>query len=207
MRTLLVIKSSLFNGSGQSSKLADEFPKLWKANNPGGRVMCRDLAADPVPHLTAETFSGFQADAAERNPAQHAALAVSDALIAELKLADEVVIGLPMYNFTVPSTFKAWMDYVARAGVTFRYTESGPQGLVGDKPLHVLSARGGEYAGTSADTQTPLIESFFGMLGIRDVRFVYAEGLAMGEDTRDAALASARDDMNRAVGETRRRAA
>ena len=207
MRTLLVIKSSLFNGSGQSSKLADNFTKLWKANHPDGRVQCRDLAADPVPHLSAEAFGGFLAEAAERNPAQHAAVAVSDALIAELKQADEVVIGMPMYNFTVPSTFKAWMDYVARAGVTFRYTENGPEGLIDDKPLHVLGTRGGEYAGTPADTQTPLMESFFGMLGIRDVRFVYAEGLAMGDDARALALTSARADIDLAVEGSRRAAA
>jgi len=201
MSTLLVIKSSLFNGSGQSSKLADDFVELWKANHPDGRVICRDLAADPVPHLTADAFSGFQADAADRSPEQQAAAVVSDTLVAELKQADEVVIGLPMYNFTIPSTFKSWMDYVARAGVTFRYTENGPQGLIDDRPLHVLSARGGEYAGTPADTQTPLVQSFFGMLGIEDVRFVYAEGLAMGEQ----ALDSARSQIDRTL-EARRAA-
>jgi len=206
MRTLLVIKSSLFNGSGQSSKLADDFVELWKANHPDGRVVCRDLAADPVPHLTAEAFGGFQAEAADRSPEQQAAVAVSDALIAELKQADEVVIGLPMYNFTVPSTFKAWMDYVARAGVTFRYTDNGPEGLINDKPLHVLSARGGEYAGTPADTQTPLVQSFFAMLGIKDVRFVYAEGLAMGDQARDESLDSARSEIDRTLEASRQAA-
>ncbi len=203
MRTLLVITSSLFNGSGQSSRLADDFVELWKANHPDGRVMCRDLASDPVPHLTAETFSGFLADATERNPAQQAAVAVSESLIAELKQADEVVIGLPMYNFTVPSTFKAWMDYVARAGVTFRYTENGPEGLIDDKPLHVLCARGGEYAGTPADTQSPLIESFFGMLGIKDVRFVYAEGLALGDEAREQSLDKARGQIDHVIESAR----
>ncbi|QOC22491.1 NAD(P)H-dependent oxidoreductase [Wenzhouxiangella sp. AB-CW3] len=203
MRTLLVIKSSLFNGSGQSSKLADDFVELWKANHPDGRVMCRDLASDPVPHLSAEAFGGFLADAAERSPSQQAAVAVSDALIAELKQADEVVIGLPMYNFTVPSTFKAWMDYVARAGVTFRYTENGPEGLIDDKPLHVLCARGGEYAGTSADTQSPLIVSFFGMLGIRDIRFVYAEGLALGDEAREESLLKARGQIDHVIESAR----
>jgi FMN-dependent NADH-azoreductase len=198
MRTLLVIKSSLFNGSGQSSRLADKFAKLWKANNPDGQVMCRDLAADPVPHLNAESFRGFGLAAVERSPAQHAATAVSDSLIAELKAADEVVIGLPMYNFTVPSTFKAWMDYVARAGVTFRYTETGSQGLLEGKPVHVLCARGGEYAGTEADTQSKLIEMFFGMIGLDDVRFVYAEGLALGEQAQATALDEAGKAMEKA---------
>jgi FMN-dependent NADH-azoreductase len=193
MKTLLVIKSSLFNGSGQSSNLVDEFAAQWRLNNPDGRVLCRDLAADPVPHLTAEAFSGFQADVAARTGAQHAAAVVSDALIAELKDADEIALGLPMYNFTIPSTFKAWMDHVARAGVTFEYTANGPRGLVDDKPLFVFAARGGLYQGTPADTQTSLVKLFFGMLGIEDIRFTYAEGLALGEDSADKARADAHE--------------
>ncbi len=191
MKTLLVIKSSLFNGSGQSSLLADEFAARWKAANPGSRVLCRDLALDPVPHLTADAFNGFRAEAAERTPAQHAAVAVSDALIAELISADAVAIGVPMYNFSVPSTFKAWMDYVARAGVTFRYSESGPQGLIDDKPVYVFAARGGKYQGTSADTQSGLIENFLGMLGLNSPTFIYAEGLAMGEESAERSRAQA----------------
>ncbi|RFF27382.1 MULTISPECIES: FMN-dependent NADH-azoreductase [unclassified Wenzhouxiangella] len=182
MKTLLVIKSSLFNGQGQSSQLADAFTARWRKNNPDGQVLCRDLALEPIAHLSAEAFKGFQVDSAERTPEQHGATAVSDSLIAELKSADEVVLGLPMYNFSVPSTLKAWMDHVARAGVTFRYSENGPKGLIDDKPLYVLAARGGHYQGTEKDTQTPLVRMFFNMLGIRDIRFTYAEGLAMGPE-------------------------
>ncbi|MFU8831542.1 MAG: FMN-dependent NADH-azoreductase [Wenzhouxiangella sp.] len=191
MKTLLLIKSSLFNGSGQSSKLADEFAERWRMENPGGRLLCRDLAADSLPHLTAEAFAGFQAEATARTPAQQAATVVSDALIAELKQADAVAIGLPMYNFTIPSTFKAWMDHVARAGVTFEYTAEGPRGLVGNKPVFVFAARGGLYQGTPADTQTELVRLFLGMLGIEDVQFTYAEGLAMGNDAADKARSDA----------------
>jgi len=191
MRTLLVIKSSLFNGSGQSSQLADAFAACWRECNPDGRVLCRDLALETVPHLDAEAFKGFQTDPTERTPQQHAAAAVSDSLIAELKSADEVAVGLPMYNFSVPSTFKAWMDHIARAGVTFRYTENGPEGLIKDKPLYVLAARGGQYQGTEMDTQTPLLRLFFNMLGIRDIRFAYAEGLAMGAEQAERSRAQA----------------
>lgn len=197
MKTLLAIKSSLFNGHGQSSRLADAFIERWRRNNPDGRVLCRDLALEPVPHLSAETFKGFQADPVDRTPEQHAAVAVSDSLIAELKSADELVLGLPMYNFSVPSTLKAWMDHVARAGVTFRYTESGPEGLVGDKPMYVFAARGGQYAGTDMDTQTPLIRMFFGMLGISDIRFTYAEGLALGDEQAEQARAQAVEAIER----------
>ena len=182
MKKLLVIKSSLFNGQGQSSQLADEFVARWREANPEGQVLCRDLALEPVPHLDAEAFKGFLAEPAERTPRQHAAAAVSDSLIAELKSADEVVIGLPMYNFTVPSTFKAWMDHVARAGVTFRYTENGPRGLLDDRPVYVFAARGGFYEGSEMDTQTPLLRYFLGMLGLKSVRFTYAEGLAVSEE-------------------------
>jgi FMN-dependent NADH-azoreductase len=194
-KTLLVIKSSLFNGSGQSSRLVDEFARRWQHRNPQGRVLCRDLAADPVPHLTAEAFAGFSASAAERTPAQHAASAVSDALIAELKVADEIAIGLPMYNFTIPSTFKSWMDYVARAGVTFEYTDSGPRGLLAARPVYVFAARGGRYQGTPADTQTGLVRTFLGFIGLEDVHFTFAEGLAMGEDSVDQALGKARQQI------------
>jgi len=197
MKTLLVIKSSLFNGQGQSSRLADAFVERWRQRHPDGRVQCRDLALEPLPHLTAEAFRGFQADPSERSPGQHSAAAVSDSLIAELKAADAVVLGLPMYNFSVPSTFKAWMDHVARAGVSFRYTENGPEGLVGDKPLYVFAARGGQYAGTDMDTQTPLIRMFFGMLGISDIHFTYAEGLALGDEQAEQARSQAVEAIER----------
>jgi len=202
MKTLLVIRSSLFGGQGQSSQLVDAYVARWRDRRPGGRVLCRDLATDSVPHLDLEAFTGFLADAAERSPAQHSAVAISDALIAELRMADEVVIALPMYNFTVPSTFKAWMDHVARAGVTFQYTDNGPVGLLDDRRVLVISTRGGYYAGTPADTQTGLVRSFLGMLGLRDVQFVYAEGLAVGSDNADAAGQAARDQLYELAAET-----
>ncbi|MFP4207941.1 MAG: FMN-dependent NADH-azoreductase [Wenzhouxiangella sp.] len=195
MQTLLVIKASLFGSDGQSSQLADAFTARWREQYPEGQVLCRDLAADPLPHLTAEAFAGFQAEATERSPAQQASVAVSDALIAELRQADAVVLALPMYNFTVPSTFKAWMDHVARAGVTFRYTESGPEGLLDTGPLYVFCARGGQYSGTANDTQTRLIEMFFGMLGFAEIHFTYAEGLALGQEAADAARQQAAERL------------
>lgn len=197
MPTLLVIKASLFGGNGQSTQLADAFTARWRAQYPDGQVLCRDLAADPLPHLNGNAFAGFVADAASRSPEQQASVAMSDALIAELKQADAVVLALPMYNFTVPSTFKAWMDHVARAGVTFRYTETGPQGLLETGPLYVFCARGGQYSGTERDTQTPLIKIFFGMLGFTDFHFTYAEGLALGEDAAAESLKNANEAIAR----------
>lgn len=193
MKNLFVLKSSLFNGAGQSSHLADAYIAKWQAVHPEGHVVIRDLATDPVPHLTQERFQGFLSQPQERSASQQEAVALSDALIGELHAADEIVLAIPMYNFTVPSTFKAYMDHIARAGVTFKYTESGPVGLLGPKSMVVLATRGGRYAGTDADTQTPLIKMFFGMLGITDIQFVYAEGLALGEESSQASIAKAKE--------------
>lgn len=197
MKNLLVIKSSLFNGQGQSSRLVQSYVERWQQANPDAVVTLRDLAAEPVPHLDGDAFSAFVSDGGKLSGSQRQALERSDRLIEELKVADQVVIGLPMYNFSVPSTFKAWMDHVARAGVTFRYTENGPQGLLEDRPLTVITTRGGIYRDTENDTEVGLVKLFFGMLGIRNVRIVYAEGLALGEQSAEQALSEASDEIKR----------
>src|SRR4029453_5111466 len=122
MNTLLLVQTSLYGAQGQSSQLAERFVADWRKRNPGGRVIVRDLAEAPVPHLTAERFQAFATAPEDRTPEQQAAVAYSDALIDELRSADTVVIGAPMYNFSVPSTLRAYFDHIARAGVTFRYT-------------------------------------------------------------------------------------
>jgi FMN-dependent NADH-azoreductase len=193
MKTLLQIQTSLFSNAGQSSRLADAFVAEWRDLNPAGRVVTRDLAQTPVPHLTAERFQGFIAKREDRTAVQQAAVDESDALIAELQRADTIVIGLPMYNFGIPSTLKAYFDHIARAGVTFRYTEKGPVGLLTGKKAYVFATRGGLYAGTPLDTQTAYVRDFLRFLGIDDVEFVYAEGLAMGAEKQKAALAQASD--------------
>src|SRR6185369_13697327 len=170
--TTLLLKSSIFGDAGQSSQLAAEF-----AGRLGGRLVVRDLARDAVPHLTAERFQAFLAKPDDRTAEQRAAVEYSDGLIGELKEADNIVIGLPMYNFALPSTLKAYFDHIARAGVTFKYTEKGPVGLLTGKKAYVVVARGGLYAGTPLDTQTAYVRDFLRFLGIADVEFVYAEGL------------------------------
>lgn len=196
MATLLHITTSIFGDEGQSSQLAQRYVDRWQTDHPNGRVLLRDLDADPVPHLTAERFRGFLARPEDRTPAQVAATREANALIDELMAADTVVLGLPMYNFSIPSGLKAYFDHVARSGVTFRYTESGPVGLVGDKPVFVFAARGGQYRDTELDTQTPLVRTFLGFLGMQNVRFVYAEGLALGEAPAGRALAAARAEID-----------
>lgn len=190
-KTLLQISASIFSKDGQTSQLANRFVAQWRAQNPGAQIIERDLARDPVPHLSAERFQAFLTPAEKRSAAQRAEVALSDTLIDELKRADVIVLGVPMYNFDVPSTLKAYFDHVGRAGATFRYSETGPIGLLTGKKAYVFTARGGYYEGTPADTQTAYLRNFLRLLGISDVEFIYAEGLAMGESVKQKALAAA----------------
>ena len=192
MTTLLQINASINNDSGQSSRLANQFVETFRARDPHAKVVVRDVAAaEPVPHLTAERFGAFITKSEERSAAQHAVVAYSDALIEEIKQADVVVIGLPMYNFGVPSQLKAYFDHIARAGVTFAYTEKGPVGKLTGKKVYVFAARGGQYSGTPMDTQTGYVRDFLAFLGMTDVQFVYAEGLAISPQSKEASLAKA----------------
>lgn len=189
MKTVLNIKSSLFQQQGQSSQLSATLAQQLLGEQ--DQLVTRDLATEPVPHLTAERFTAFLTPAADRTPEQQAVVAYSDALIDELRAADVIVLGLPMYNFGVPSTLKAYFDHVARAGVTFQYTAEGPKGLLTGKKVYVLATRGGNYQGTPADTQTSYVRLFLNFIGITDVEFVYAEGLALGEAHKTQALEKA----------------
>lgn len=197
MKTLLQINTSIFSDGGQSSRLAKRFVAAWRESNPGGTVVVRDLAEEPVPHIDAARFAAFLSKPAERTPEQQAVVDYSDALIDELKRADVVVLGLPMYNFGLPSTLKAYFDHIARAGVTFRYTENGPAGLLTGKKVYVFAARGGLYAGTPRDTQTQYVRHFLAFLGMEDVEFIYAEGLAVSETSKQAGIARANAHIDR----------
>ena len=197
MTTLLKINTSLFSDQGQSSQLANQFVREWLASHPDSAVVTRDLASEPVPHLDAQRFSAFLAAPEARSAEQQAIVDYSDALIRELQQADVIVMGLPLYNFGVPSQLKAYIDHVARNGVTFRYTENGPEGLLRNKKVYVFAARGGLYAGTPLDTQSDYIRHFLAFIGIDDVEFVYAEGLNISADAKDAALNKAHDEIQR----------
>lgn len=199
MKNLLQINTSLFSSNGQSSKLADEFVAAWREATPGATVTVRDIGADPVPHLTAARFSAFLSQPESRTAEQQAVLDYSDVLIEEIRRADVVVLGLPLYNFGVPSSLKAYFDHVARAGVTFRYTENGPVGLLGGKNAYVFAARGGVYAGSVLDTQTGYVRDFLRFIGLDNVEFIYAEGLNMGESSKELALKQAHDAITQLV--------
>jgi FMN-dependent NADH-azoreductase len=196
MKTYLQLNTSLFGDDAQSSRLAGQFvAALVHAEQPAGHsnvdepaVVVRDLGRHPIEHLTAERFTALSTPAAQRTPQQQRIAAESDVLITELREADVLVIGLPMYNFGVPSTLKAYFDHIARAGETFRYTETGPVGLLTGKKAYVVATRGGRHAGTPRDLQSAYVRQFLAFIGIVDVEFVYAEGLALGAESRAAAL-------------------
>src|SRR5688572_11746605 len=188
MKTILQVNTSILSNEGHSTRLANEFVAARREDS---KLVVRDLAREPVPHLTAERFGAFLSKPEARTMAHQSVLDYSDQLIGELKEADVIVLGLPMYNFGVPSTLKAYFDHVARAGVTFRYTAKGAVGLLTGKKAYVFAARGGLYEGTPRDTQTAYVRDFLAFLGITDVQFVYAEGLAMGDAAKTAALEKA----------------
>ncbi len=195
MSTLLYVKGSIFGDNGQSSQLAAKFISNWQQKNPNGTVVVRDLATDVPPYLDAAVVGAFFTPADGRNDEQKAVVAYSDALIEEISNADEVLIGMPMYNFTVPAQMKSYLDQLCRAGVTFKYTETGPVGLLANKPVTIITARGGNYKGTALDTQTPFIKTILGFIGLTDVRMIHAEGLNMGDDAKAQALAAASEEI------------
>jgi FMN-dependent NADH-azoreductase len=201
--TVLQIKSSLFSSDGQSSRLSDQLVAALRDQNPAAKVIVRDLAREPVPHLDGARFGAFLAKPDERTSEQQAVVAYSDGLIDELRRADTIVLGLPMYNFGVPSQLKAWFDHIARAGVTFKYTDKGSVGLLTGKKAYVVAARGGIYAQTASDTQSRYVRDFLAFLGIAEVEFVYAEGLALGAERRDQAIVGAQAHIRRLAAQNR----
>lgn len=176
MSKVLVLKSSILAGYSQSGQLSDYFVEQWQEKHPGDEITVRDLAANPIPVLDGELVGALRPSDAPLTPRQQEALALSDELIAELKGNDVIVIAAPMYNFNIPTQLKNYFDLVARAGVTFRYTEKGPEGLVTGKRAVVVTSRGGIHKDTPTDLVTPYLSTFLGFIGITDVNFVFAEG-------------------------------
>ncbi len=191
MKKLLLINSSLLLSAGESSQLTEQFVTQWSEHNPDAQITIRDVAANPIPHLDSECVGAFFTPAEVRTPKQQQFVEQSDVLIEEIKQAQIIVVGLPMYNFDIPSTLKSYFDNIARAGITFKYTENGSQGLLTGKKVYIFATRGGMYAGTPLDTQTDYVRHFLAFIGITDVEFVYAEGLNMGADTKALALEKA----------------
>lgn len=197
MTRILHIDSSLFSGNGVSATLAADFIARLRERDSSIQITHRDLGREPIPHLDAARLAAIGTSAAQRTPEQQQIADEADRLIAELQAADILVLGVPMYNFGIPSPLKAWFDHVARAGVTFRYTEQGPQGLLTGKRAVVFASRGGRHHGQPTDTQSAYLTTMLGFLGIAAVEFVYAEGLNLGDAARRESLAAANHQIQR----------
>ena len=193
---LLHIDSSPLGASSVSRQLTQRITAQWRATHPGTVVEYLDLAVDAPSHLNGDSL-GFRLgpNAAGQSEQQRRENAISEALVSQFLAADVVVLGAPMYNFSVPSQLKAWIDRVAQAGRTFTYTEKGPKGLAGGKTVIVASSRGGAYAGNPAlaflDHQESYLKTVFGFFGVTDIRIVRAEGVAMGEAVKAQAMQAA----------------
>lgn len=190
MKILQINASARVSGSN-STRLADAISARLQAQNPTATVDVRDLASQPHPVLDAEALGALFTPAEQRSAEQAARVALDDALIAQAQAADVVVLGVPMYNFGVSVQLKSWLDAIARAGVTFRYTENGPEGLLKGKKVFAALARGGIYRDTPADSQVPYLKTILGFLGLSDVEFIYAEGLSMGAEGAEKAFEAA----------------
>lgn len=196
---ILQINSSARREASHSTRLANRIVERLRDTDPDANLTVRDLNRHPHSVLDEAAVGALFTPAEKRTPEQAARVAMDDALIAEIKAADAIVLGVPMYNFGVPSQLKAYFDQIARAGVTFRYTEKGPQGLIADKPVYVFAARGGLYQGTPRDTQTGYVTTFLNFIGLADIEFVFAEGLNMGNEAKAAALGKAEARIERMV--------
>ncbi len=186
MSHILRIDASLFGPQGVSNQLNSHLIDKIREQLGDVNVTARSLSSGAIPHFTHETIEAIGAGTAE----------LADALIAEVKAADIIVLGVPMYNFGVPSEFKSWFDHIARAKVTFKYTANGPVGLLKNKKVYVVSTRGGVHRNLSTDTETPFLKTILSFVGLDDVEFIYAEGLNMGDDTREKAIAEAKQQIN-----------
>jgi len=201
MSTVLVLTSSALGAESVSSRLVQAAVSGLRRSDPGLSVIARDLGADPVPHLTKDSAAVLRG-AEPSNFAQMEALALSNDLIDELKAADTIIIGAPMYNFGIASTLKAWFDNVLRAGVTFRYGENGPEGLLKGARAVVIESRGGLYSegpAAAMDSQEPHLRTLLGFVGITDVTFIRAERLAFGPEVRDKAIEAANDELGQLI--------
>ena len=196
MSQVLVIRSSANGAASVSNQLIDAYLAALK---PGASVVDHDLDHDPVPYLTAATLAGIGRPAPESDASQ-ATRVLSDRLVAELLAADTLVLGVPMYNFGMPATLKSWFDHILRAGVTFRYTAAGPEGLVTNTRAIIVAARAGAYSGSESvalEHQISHVRTLLGFMGISDVTVVLAEGLAFGEEAATAAIGAAREAVEK----------
>src|SRR6266446_10090394 len=204
MKNILFVLSSSSGWNSYSHQFASHVVDDLKARHPGAKVVVRDVAKEPLPHVDAAFVTGRALPPEKRSPAEAKSLALSDVLLAELEAADIIVFAVPMYNFGVPSSLKAWIDHVVCPGRAFYYTEKGPEGLLKGKKAVVVVSRGGVYSQGPAqqlDFQESYLRAVLGFIGITNVHVVRVEGVAMGEEALKNAMASAKAQSEEVVRE------
>jgi FMN-dependent NADH-azoreductase len=196
---ILQINSSARSNGAFSTQLANVLAEKLLAGNAGSKLVLRDLAINPHPVLDEATLGALMTAAEARSPEQAASVARSDALIAEVQAADNIIIAAPMYNFGITAQLKNWIDAIARAGVTFKYGANGPEGLLTGKQVYVVLTRGGVHRGTAGDTIADYMRTVLGFLGMSKVEFIYAEGLNMGDEMQSKGISQAHSEIELAV--------
>ncbi len=198
-RKVLHIDASARGANSESIRLTNEFLERWHAANPQDVIIHRDIVDKPLPHVDSIFLDGLMTPEAERTPEQQQAVTRSDELINEFLTADVLVLGVPMYNFGIPSTLKAWLDHISIAGRTFQYTATGPKGLVSNKPVYILSTRGGVYDDSPMEHQTSYLKTMFGFFGIEDIHIIQAQGLNLSPEGREKSITDAIAHIKEAV--------
>jgi FMN-dependent NADH-azoreductase len=191
MNQILLVTTSPRGSDSYSNQVAHALVAKLRAEKPGARLVTRDFATAPLPHVGEDYIVGRMLPADQRNAGQAASVALSDELIAELFASDAIVIASPMYNFGVPSTLKAWIDHLARAGETFSYSAAGPEGLVKGKKVYLIQARGGVYSEGPMggfNFQDPYLKTVLGFLGMTDIELIAIEGIAFGPEAAEKAI-------------------
>lgn len=192
---ILQVNASIRGTDANSTQLANALVQSLSANRADAHLQVLDLGREPHPAMDEQALGALFTDQAKRSPEQQARVAMDDKLIEQIQQADVLVLAVPMYNFGIPAQLKSWFDAIARAGVTFRYTEQGPEGLLKNKKVYVTLARGGIYRDTPNDTQVPYLQRMLGFLGMTDVQWIYAEGLAMGAEVAQPSMQKAHEDI------------
>ncbi len=190
MSNVLVIQSSILGAYSQSTKLLDTFSVEWKQKHPADNIVVRDLAADPLPVLDGEIIAALGGNG-ELNERQKTAAELSLKLIDEIKAADYVVVAVPMYNFGIPVQLKTWFDMICRAGITFSYSETGPQGHLTGKKVLVVTTTGGAHRNTATDLALAHAQAVLSFIGLKDITVAYAEALNMGPESQERGLSEA----------------
>lgn len=201
MVKLLNLKTSLFGDGSVSNELITEFLQQLSSNGLVLETVTRDLSKNPIPHLDSDWLTAISAPVEDLSEEQLTKVEFSNSLISELQVAELVVIGAPMYNFTIPSVLKAWVDQVARAGVTFKYTDTGSVGLLQNKQVVVMATMGGFHETGKSDHLSPYLKTMLGFLGLTNVEIVIAPGLNMGAEQRQVGLLSAKTKIAEIVNQ------